>query len=312
VLALAGTNDWRLQLNHAIATQRAGDLTQARVEFEGTVALARKTGDDSAAPGTALEYLANFYDDIGDFGQAELTLNKCLSVWQQLLGSNNIALARIVRRMASVYIERGELMRAVKLDLPHWIERVQNEAPQSDDLIGLLNASASLESALHHFAGSVELHRKTLDLIEARGGNDAAEAIELNNFGIVYIREGNFDEAVSVLSRALDLWRDSAQPRDVGTLAMICQNLAEAFTKAGRFSEAEKVLESVRVSALHAYGADTPRMAGFLLVQAELLRAEKHAAEAKKLTRQVKTIMARYAQSDPSRGVVDVSAFVGQ
>jgi hypothetical protein len=47
------------------------------------------------------------------------------------------------------------------------------------------------------------------------------------------------------------------------------------------------------------------------MVQARLLRGEKRSAEAKKVDRQVKEIMARYAQSDPSRNLVDVSALMG-
>jgi hypothetical protein len=92
---------------------------------------------------------------------------------------------------------------------------------------------------------------------------------------------------------------------------MISQNLVDAFTKAKRYSEAEKALESAMLAARQAYGADTPRMAGLLIIQASLLRAEKHNAEAKEVDKQVKTMMTRYAQSDPSRNVVAVSALMG-
>jgi hypothetical protein len=108
-----GLDDWRLQMNHAVESQRAGNLAEARTAFEGAVASARKLGGESPPLGTALEYLSNFYDDVGNFGEAELTLKTSLSVWQRLVGSNNIALARIIRRMATIYIERGDFARAV-------------------------------------------------------------------------------------------------------------------------------------------------------------------------------------------------------
>jgi hypothetical protein len=45
------------------------------------------------------------------------------------------------------------------------------------------------------------------------------------------------------------------------------------------------------------------------MVKAQLAHAEKHAKEAKELDRQVKSIVARYQTSDPSRRIVDVSSF---
>ncbi|HWE51993.1 MAG TPA: tetratricopeptide repeat protein [Bryobacteraceae bacterium] len=226
----SGPAEWRERLNHGIELQKAGDLKTAQREFEASVELARKSSDDLPALGTALDYLSGFYDDIGEPGKAELTLDKSLAAWKKALGPDNIAIARVVQRMAALYIEKGEAERVGSLNLPYWIARLQAESPRSMELLRILEASASLESISHHFAQALELHRQAAAVIEALGGDDSDRAVELNDLGVVYLRSGNNENAIASLTRSLDLWSNSA--RDEGTFVMISQNLAEALTRA--------------------------------------------------------------------------------
>jgi tetratricopeptide (TPR) repeat protein len=102
------------------------------------------------------------------------------------------------------------------------LDRARNIAekliPESLDFAMILNASAFLPQSRHDYPAAELLFRRALSVGEnALGRGTPGVAQYMNNLGTVLCREGKFDESISMISGALEIYRKTLGPTDQRT-----------------------------------------------------------------------------------------------
>jgi hypothetical protein len=72
---------WSRHLSEAARLENVGELADAASEFASALRDARSAGPESVGVGTVLDAMGAFYDDIGNFNQAEACLEGSLRIW---------------------------------------------------------------------------------------------------------------------------------------------------------------------------------------------------------------------------------------
>jgi len=119
----ARTAPWSSHVTSAQELERQGDIRSAEVEFRLAAAEAQRNGTGSARFANVIDAMGVFYDDIGNFVEAENCLTRSLAIWRRLLGTEHVAIARVINRLAALYLETGQIGKAERLDLESWIHR---------------------------------------------------------------------------------------------------------------------------------------------------------------------------------------------
>src|SRR5579863_8904333 len=98
------TESWRLHVAAAQEFERQGEILRAEAEFQLAATAAQQAGTGSAAFAHVLDATGVFYDDIGKFAEAESCLQRSLAIWRELLGPEHLAIARVINRLADLYL----------------------------------------------------------------------------------------------------------------------------------------------------------------------------------------------------------------
>jgi tetratricopeptide (TPR) repeat protein len=301
----SGTELWNRHVAAALEAQSRGDIARAEAEFEEATVVARRHGTASAPYAHVLDVKGAFFDQIGRFAEAESCLRGSLAVWRGLLDSEEPTLARVVNRLAALYLETGQLRKAGQLDLKNWIDLVEAKDPANPDLIQLLENLAALQSLRGHFSESERLYLKALDLTAGGRRPDIFEhAVVLNNLGLACLRSGHSAKAIEHLSASLRIWVQTRGSEDRNT-ELTSQSLAVAYQQAGRLDEVEPLLRQALQVAEKSFGPNSLRTASILDAYARFLRKRERKTEARRLEEQVRQIMANAGKSHSQ--VIDVS-----
>jgi len=305
--APAATGSWSRHLAAAQGLELQGDRVRAEAEFRLAAAEAQRNGSESAAYANVLDRMGVFYDDIGNFAEAERCLSRSLAIWRNLLGTQHVAIARVINRLAALYLETSQVGKAERLDLESWIHLVETNDPQSRDLIPLLENFGTLQSLRGQFPESDRLYQRALDLVTERGASQSAEhAVVLNDLGVACIRSKRYDAAIEPLTAALEIWKQIQGP-DGRNTGMTSHSLAIAYEATGRFDEAERLLKHALSIAEKFFGSTSLRTASVLETYARLLRDRKRKPEARRMEARVRQIVEEGGPSLPSRQVIDVT-----
>jgi tetratricopeptide (TPR) repeat protein len=298
---------WTQHLNEAKKLQRNGDLARAEKEFLRAEAEARKQGTQSTAFALTLDAIGSFYDDLGNFRDAESCMMRSLTIWQKLLGPDHPALVRPVNKLAALYLETSQLDKVEKLDLEKWARRVEQALPESDDWIRTLEHLAALYSLRGDFEASRNAYQQILDRVPNRGRLGLAErAVVFNNLGLACLRFHKYSDAIRNLTAAREIWIElhGADDRDVAASG---HSLAIAYHNVGRDEEALPLATAAAQSAERLFGPESFRTASTLATCGKILRKLNRKQEAKQIEARVDRIMQQAAYSTPSRHVVDVT-----
>jgi len=293
---------WSRHLSEAARLENAGELAGAASEFASALRDAHSAGPESAAAGHVLDAMGAFYDDIGNFNQAEACLEESLRIWRGLLGPGHMALVRVVNRLAAVYLEDGNLGKAERLDLPQWLERLRAQPAASDGLVPLLQNLATLESRRGRFERARSLFQEALERLQQGSIVDAATR---NDFGLACLRARQYGAAVELLTASLTLW-EKLRGSDSLAAGTTAYNLALAYEASGRFPEAEARVEVALHIAEKRIGANSLRTAEVLAANARLLRKLHRKSEARRILARAARIM-REQEPQPGSYTIDVS-----
>src|SRR5262245_4864220 len=96
----------------------------------------------------------------------------------------------------------------------------------------------------------------------------------LNNFGFIQLRAGQYSDASSHFSRALDLWLRLTKPNDL-QVAMSRLGLAEAHIAVGRYRQAGDLLSEILPVFEHNCGPNSLRTEDIVTRYAQVLRHQK-------------------------------------
>ncbi len=303
------TADWQTHLKAAQQLQLAGNVTRAESEFQAALQAAKQVAPDGKSVAYVLGAIGTYYEQIGNFREAERCFLQSLAIWQRILGPDHFALARVISQLASVYLETGQLAKAQSLRLESWVRRAEAQPPSSE-LEKLLENVAALDALRGHFAEAEKVLAHDLDVTAQR--NDLVEsAVILNNLGLVCFDSGRYSDAIRYLSRSLVRWEGLRSANDPNS-ALISHSLALAYEAEGRYSEAEPLMTHALSVAERSFGPRSIRTAVILSGYAHLLRRLSRKSEAKSLEARARSIMRVAGQALPPREVVDVRELAAQ
>jgi CHAT domain-containing protein/tetratricopeptide (TPR) repeat protein len=200
-----------------------------------------KLQPDDSNLAESFDTLGDFYRFRGEFGQAETHYQQSLAIHQGR--KKALAIARSLRRLAGLHIDRGEFARAEALDRQavQLLEKERQTNPQ--ELARALNNLAAVRKARGDFREAEELVQKALGLLQqGPNANQRLVAQNLNNLGELYHLTGRYDEAETNYRNALQL-----QEAKLGVghpeFAQTQGNLGMLALKRGDLVEAERLLE---------------------------------------------------------------------
>jgi len=298
---------WSRHVTTAQELERQGDIVHAETEFRLAASEAQRSGTDPAAYASVLDAMGVFYDDIGKFVEAEQYLTRSLAMWRSVLGSEHFAIARVVDRLASLYLETNQIGKVERLDLGYWVHLVEAHDPASYDLVQLLERLGTLQALRGQHLESDRFYQRALDIVQQRGAaRSIEEAVALNNLGLACLRAHRYDAAIEHLTVALEIWKQIRGPDDRNT-GLTSHSLAMAYEATGEFDKAEPLVKQALSIAEKSFGPTSLRTASVLDTYARFLRERKRKPEAKKIEARVRQIVADAGPSLPSRQMVDVT-----
>ncbi len=249
--------------------------------------------DSHLAAAQAADAMGISFSDSGRFAEAEEQLERALFEWRQYLGPHDIALVRVVTRLAGVYVNAGDVAKAERLNLEGWLDRLRSEAPGRPEMVQLLQDLGALDS----LRGRHDLARQRFEEALARS-DSGARAATLNDFGLACLRAGEYDDAIAKLTQSRALWNDKSAAAGVASF-----NLARAYQAAGRFHEAEFPMREALAIAEVVSGPEGPRTGEVLAAYSVLLERMNRKSEARKMAARADRIL----RAQPARQVVDVT-----
>ena len=161
-------------------------------QLEGKVAdLEKSGGSNEPALATALNELAIFHFQQGDFAAAEPLFRRALTIREAALGPDHPQTAQALNNLAQVLQERGNypaaqplLERALAL-----YEKVRG--PDHTEVATALNNLAGLHRVTGNYAKAEPLYLRALAINEKANGPDhPSVAVVLNNFGLMFQQQG--------------------------------------------------------------------------------------------------------------------------
>jgi serine/threonine-protein kinase len=262
----------------AMELERKGDLKGAErllLNFIDTAEKAKATGVLSVA----MNNLAVLYMAMERTADAERYFKRSLRLMESIDGeSARRAHARTTLHLASLYIEMGRARDVAKLDLPAALDRLH--APE--DQIRGRSILASLAMARNDFAAAEEMSLSILSFWQSNRAKEEAQAeiaTALNNLGIIALRQGRIETAISRLKESLDVWRKVLGPTNP-TFAKAMSNLATVCTRARLYEEALRWQQEGLSIAQRAFGATHPLTVAMQSGYAEALKNVGRNAEA--------------------------------
>lgn len=137
-----------------------------------------------------------------NFDKAVRTLERAVNIYEQSFGSQHARLGGVLTNLGTIHLFYDKLEIAERYYL-RAIEVAENAlGPNHPDLIPQLANFAILLNSKGDYAKAIEIHRRTLTLLEKVYGPDAAESSAMNNLALVYLKLGDWDQAVSLMDRA--------------------------------------------------------------------------------------------------------------
>ena len=298
--------DVNLHLSKARQLQSKGDLYTRKLNSNLLCPPPGKRSQQSMVP-HALEAIGSFYDEIGNFSEADRCLTRAYTIWKARLGTNHPALARPIHALASLYIEIGQKEKAERLDLESWVRRLEKSDPESRDLAHLLEDLAALQALRGDFTTAEASYLRARNLIvRLIGGPDSAEqAAILNNLWLSCLQARRYDAAIVYLSQALTTW-EHLENGGAANTSFTAHSLALAYQRGGRSEEAEQHFRQALDLVNKIFGPQNLRTAAVLESYSGFLNEQNRKAEAKKMEVQARDIVDQNPGQISSPQTVDV------
>lgn len=267
--------------------QNRGDLRGAEQEFQKSIAAIKKPRSLEAAK--TLAAAGVFYQDIAKFAQAEQCLRKSLQISSERAGRDDLGLAPLIANLGWLYFETGRMPEAKALNLASWVARVNAADPDSKYLSLLQQSLAGLYVLEGRFVEGEEAFYRAFDYLPNNGDHSVEMAMAFNNFGLVCMRGGRYYQAYTYLENALTLTLEFFRPTDL-SVAIVKENLAEAYTYAGDDVEARRLFEESVAVFEQRCGPNCLRTAEALARYATALRYLGRGEEAERLDTRARKI----------------------
>ncbi len=197
--------------------------------------LEQEFGKDPELKAEFLDVLAEGYEKLSLYEEAELRAREALRIRENLFGSEgpHADLATSLNTLGWILYQRTSLDEAETL-LRRAVAMRRQLFPSGHELLARsLNDLGVVREAASDPAEAEALYRESLDMrIALVGENHRGVAVTLSNLAVVLFRQGQTDEAVQMAQRALETFR-SVLGEDHQRSLIVESNLGAMLTAAG-------------------------------------------------------------------------------
>jgi len=278
-------------LNKAMEYQRQGQFSLAQKQYE--MAVRQIAGENSLEAGHILNAASVYYHELGKYPQAESTLKKSLAVWEKLLGPEDIALSRIVNRLACVYVETGQSRKAERLNLELWEQRLREEDPLSQDRLNLLGTMSLLQAQKGKLDAAMDLNLQAQDILKQIGDEQSLDAVALlNHMGLIQFTSKRYSEATDVLLRGREILQNAGKQSTFHG-AVNSTLLAKIYQQQKKYEKAAPLLQQAMMFVESTCGNQSVRTAELMQQYSAVLKHLNRKKEGEQLAERARTIVAQ-------------------
>ena len=243
-------------------------------------------GDRYPDVARAMNTLAQFHHDLGNYDRAETLYKQALTIRYDILGSSHPDIAANINDLGLLLFDRGDYEEAkpfYREALAMWHGLGIEESP---DLAPCLNNLATVLKAEGDYSAAEPLARRALAMERKLLGEEyPGVAVLMNNLAGLLLDKGDYRGAEDLYREALALYRQGSAADDPN-VATILNGIAVALTSQQDHAGAERVCREALALRQRLYGNEHVRVAMSLHNLATALRNEGKLEEAKGLEMQ--------------------------
>lgn len=255
-----------------------GRIEQAEpILREGYAGIRRVYGDNHARTADVAVVLARFLDATGRHNEAAERYEGAVKVLERVTGRGAM---QEKREMADLIRRLGDGSRAADLLREVVVELSSTVAPDDRELLNCRVALANALTSVDRIdEAASELSTLIDDCSRALGDEDPTTLMAFNSYGLLLMRQGQFQEAAPIVRRALEIG-ERVDGRDHANTVVAAHNLGVCLRESGALEEGENILREALERGARAYGAGHANLATMRLTLAECLARMQRGAEA--------------------------------
>jgi CHAT domain-containing protein/Flp pilus assembly protein TadD len=231
-----------------------GEKQKALDYFNQALPLRRAVGDKSEEA-TTLNNIGFVYDSLGEKQKALDYFNQALPLFRAV--RNKSGEAKTLNNIGRVYDSLGEKQKALDyfnqaLPLRRAVGDKSGEAKTLNNIGSIYADLGEKQKALDHYNQALPLAR----VVDDR----SIQAVALRNIGSLFGQQNQIDRAIAFYKQSVSIYETlrtdisslsrQEQSRYTQTIAGTYRNLARLLTQQGRLSEAQQVLELLKIREL--------------------------------------------------------------
>ncbi|MEQ8788700.1 MAG: CHAT domain-containing tetratricopeptide repeat protein [Pirellulaceae bacterium] len=243
-------------LNLGAQLKALGDYAAAEpVYSEAADIFKAVVGENHPDYALCLNNLGALYQKQGDYSKVEQVHRKALHIYDRTLGKDSFEYARSANNLASYFFDLGDYAKALALHQEAQEVFFSVSGKDSEDYAnGLLNLG-TVYCAQGDYK-LAELHvRRALSIARRLGEDENFEQLCLKNLAVLYLEQGKYGEAETVLRQASELVV-SGFGDDHPEYAFILGAIAAIYEENGDLVRAESLYQEAISIREAAYGTD--------------------------------------------------------
>jgi CHAT domain-containing protein/tetratricopeptide (TPR) repeat protein len=215
---------------------------EAEIIFQNTLSIIkRKFKEKTLAYATAMNNLANVYNEMGNYTKAEENYLEVLEIREKFLGKNHLDYAFTLNALGLFYASTNRYTLSKELLLNALSVREKKLGKTSGAYAVTLNNLGLLYSNMGNYEAAELNYTEAFTIIKkVFGTNHNLYITALNNLGFLYKDIGKFEASEKYLLEALSILKNKSgeESNDYG----LCQNnLGLLYLQTGNYTKAEKL-----------------------------------------------------------------------
>jgi eukaryotic-like serine/threonine-protein kinase len=243
------------------AQSNVNNLTAREILDKASKQIDAEMAKDPEAQAQMMYVMAEVYDSLGLFSQAQILLTRALDLQRRVLGPDDPQTLTSLSEMSLLLTEEGNYPEAEKLQREAFVTRTRVLGPEHPDTLASMARLATILSLQGRNAEAVKMKRDALAISRrVLGPEDPMSLRMANSLVAVLWQQGDdqlYREAEQVQRDAINMEKRVMGPEHPDTLnGMI--NLGVVTRRMGRYAEAEKIYRETLAVQNRVLGPEHP------------------------------------------------------
>jgi CHAT domain-containing protein len=206
-----------------------------------------------------LNNLGLLYSTLGRYTEAETSLQQAVTILETLKGKDSLQIAATLNYLGDLYKAKGNYPQSETYYQRNLTILKNNLGDQHPAVAVSLNDLGALYSEQKQYTQAESLFKKALSIAED-SQQESLTAASLNNLAALYSEQKRYGEAEPLLKRALSLLEKIYGPNN-GNVGSSLNNLATIYSDQGNYNQAEPLLTRALSILQQSKGAEHPELA---------------------------------------------------